>query len=182
MVLMLNREEFSETWAGIIDSLHNEIISDDDVFVPLVDKGSDKAKVSFECRTVLLVMATRKILDSKMPDRVIRDTEKRIVNEVYSQLSDSEEAVQKSNEYYQQLSDMFEQLKDNETDDLMMAYARYLVKAVSKAPEEEMAAVINALAAHFISADDIFGHLMKSTTVDASSVLLGRYRFLVKRG
>ena len=182
MVLMLNREEFSEAWEGIIDSLHNEIISDDAVFVPLVDKGSEEARVSFECRTVLLVMAARKILDSQMPEKVIRDTENRVVRAVYGKLTDSEETLQKSIEYYQQLKELFEQFKDSEKDALIIAYARCLVKAVNSTPEEEMTEVVSALARHLSGADDVFTHLMKSTTVDATSVLFGRYRFLVKRG
>ena len=195
MALLLKMDEYVETWCSVIEGLHSEIISDDSIFLPITEneEGADY-KMSFETRTVLLILAMQMFKRNPMMQKAKTAVEERVTAGVYRAIfQNDDESLAKSLEYYRNRFEMFAEVdvrngnpednedKKKEIRNDMIGYARYIVSNATAKPETELQDAIQKLSIVLLKAANVFAHFSKNTTLDGNGILFKKYRFYVKR-
>ena len=191
MTLHMNMDEYVETWVDIITSLHDQIISDDEIYLPLSAKA-EPYKISFELKTILLNIAMQSFQEAAMSAKVKESVEKEIIDKIYAGMSGSDpEALISSKEYYHGLTRFFEENRsfkknmvgDEKVESLQndtISQARYFVSQITDEKEEKLQDLIMKTGVALIKARAVFSQLTGSSAVDANSLLFKRYKFFVK--
>ena len=191
MTIQMNMDEYVETWTDIISSLHDQIISEDDIYLPLSSKA-EPYKISFELKTILLIIAMQSFREAVMHAKVKDSVENEVVDKIYASMSGSDtDALISSKEYYHGLMDFFRENRTFKKDMIgeekaealqndTVSQARYFVSRLTDEKEEKLKDLITKVGVALIKARAVFSQLTASSAIDANSMLFKKYRFYVK--
>jgi len=193
LALSLKLDEYVDTWCSVIEDFYRQIVSDDKVFLPLTETKEAEYKLSYEIRTVLLLLAMKMFKSTSMNERAKLTVEDKVVDGVYRVIvPEDEEVLEQSKEYYRNRYEMFEEVDVYSSNDSkkeakqavrddMIGYARYVISNVTDKPEADLKDTITALSVHLMKAANTFAYFSNNTTLDGNGLLLRRYKFYVKR-
>ena len=191
LTLQLDLDEYVETWIDIITTLHDQIISDDEIYLPL-SKKVEPYKISFELKTILLVIAMQAFKGSVISVKVQENVENAIVDKFYVCIAGSDtEALISSKEYYHSLMDFFKEngtykknmVSEEKVEALQndtISQTRYFISKVTGEKEEKNKEIIEKAGIALLKARAVFSQLASNSTIDANSLIFKRYRFYVK--
>ncbi len=185
--LLLNFNEYVETWVTLIREYHQRGISNDEIFTALGLEQEAAVRFSMELGSMLLVIAMRAWNAKRIKDEMKTLVSQAVVENAYRAVfADDEETLLACKEFYQARYGIFAELAPDDMKNekqiraQLIGFARYVVAQCSRRPEEENAQIIEKLSVLLIAAAGSFKRLTNNSTPDPNTVF-GKPRFIVQK-
>jgi hypothetical protein len=185
--LLLNFNEFTDTWGKLVKEYYQRGVSNDDIFAALELTDEGGMRFSMELASVLLVIAMRAWKKKRIKDEVKKQVEDAVVEKTYRAVfAEDDETLSACKEFYEARYRMFAELAPNseknekQIRNNLIGFARYVVSQCSERSEQENTAIIEKLSVLLIAAAGSFKRLTDSSTPDPNTVF-GKPRFIVQK-
>ena len=185
--LLLNFNEFIDTWVKLVQEYYQRGVSNDEIFAALGLEEESAMRFSMEFVTVLLVVALRAWSIKRMKDEVKKMVEQAVVEKSYRAVfAEDEETLSTCKEFFEARYRMFGQIAPNSAKNEkqirrnLIGFARYVVAQCSTRSEEENAQVIEHLSVLLTAAAGSFKRLTDNSTQDPNAVF-GKPKFIVQK-
>ncbi|MEA5047307.1 MAG: hypothetical protein VB034_01735 [Eubacteriales bacterium] len=186
--LLLNFEEYTDTWVKLVKEYYQRGVSNDDIYLALQLHEEGAMRFSMELGSVLLVIAMRawgtKRFQKDETRKLVEDT---VVEKTYREIfAENEETLSACKDFYAARFQLFSQLAPNNAKNEkqirtnLIGFARYVVSQCSERAEEENAAIIEHLSVLLIAAAGSFKRLTDNSTIDPNTVF-GKPKFIVQK-
>lgn len=186
--LLLNFNEYADTWVKLVEEYYQRGVSNDQIFAALELNDESAMRFTMEFVSVLLIIAMRAWGTKRFnKDETRTLVEDAVVEKAYRVIfAEDEETLSACKEFYTARYQMFNQLAPNNAKSEkairanLIGFARYVVSQCSARAEEENAAVIEHMSVLLIAAAGSFKRLTDNSTIDPNTVF-GKPKFIVQK-